>query len=132
MLTGFENTSTLRFGTMDLVRSDWRKYPKTLAVYSNNTIDPAIDEGVTLANNIDKLEVGSVNIEENALNQPPYVLPPGIDRQVLSGNAGAQRQNEASLYMKVNNLETDKALGVFKNTSLDMRRYKSLNFCTRS
>jgi hypothetical protein len=27
-------------------------------------------------------------------------LPPGIDRQVLSGNAGAQRQNEASLYMK--------------------------------
>jgi cell surface protein SprA len=43
-------------------------------------------------------EVGSVNIEENALNQPPYVLPPGIDRQVLSGNAGAQRQNEASLY----------------------------------
>jgi hypothetical protein len=44
----------------------------------------------------DNFEVGSVNIEENALNQPPYVLPPGIDRQVLSGNAGAQRQNEAS------------------------------------
>jgi cell surface protein SprA len=32
ILTGFDQTSTLRFGTMDLVRSDWRKYPKILPV----------------------------------------------------------------------------------------------------
>jgi cell surface protein SprA len=32
LLTGFDQTSTLRFGTMDLVRSDWRKYPKKLPV----------------------------------------------------------------------------------------------------
>ncbi|BAP29843.1 gliding motility protein spra [Chryseobacterium sp. StRB126] len=126
MLTGFENTSTLRFGTMDLVRSDWRKYPKSLATYSNGALDPAQNEGVTIDSEIEKLEVGSVNIEENALNQPPYVLPPGIDRQVLSGNAGAQRQNEASLYMKTSQLAPGKAQGVFKNTSLDMRRYKKL------
>ncbi len=91
MLTGFENTSTLRFGTMDLVRSDWRKYPKTLAPYSNKELEPVADEGAAADSEIEKLEVGSVNIEENALNQPPYVLPPGIDRQVLSGNAGAQK-----------------------------------------
>jgi len=120
MLAGFENTSTLRFGTMDLVRSDWRRYPNQIA---SPTVSSQ-QEGAGLADN-NNFEVGSVNIEENALNQPPYVLPPGIDRQVLSGNAGAQRQNEASLYMRVNNLAGE-ARGVFKNTTLDMRRYKKL------
>lgn len=125
LLTGFDQTSTLRFGTMDLVRSDWRKYPKNIAQYGSTVPDPATDEGSQFTDT-SNLDVGSVNIEENALNQPPYVLPPGIDRQILSGNAGAQRQNEASLYMNIKNLPNAQARGVFKNTSLDMRRYKKL------
>ncbi|WP_370898515.1 T9SS outer membrane translocon Sov/SprA [Chryseobacterium gossypii] len=122
LLKGFDQTSTLRFATLDLVRSDWRRYPKNIAKYGT---DPATDEG-TVDTSSQDLEIGSVNIEENALNQPPYVLPPGIDRQILSGNAGAQRQNEASLYLKASNLVSTEARGVFKNTSLDMRRYKKL------
>lgn len=121
LLTGFDQTSTLRFGTMDLIRSDWRRYTSKIA-------SPDVDsdqEGVGNASGNAELEVGSVNIEENALNQPPYVLPPGIDRQVLSGNAGAQRQNESSLYLKATQIR-NQARGVFKNTSLDMRRYKKL------
>ncbi|WP_126654419.1 T9SS outer membrane translocon Sov/SprA [Chryseobacterium aureum] len=120
MLAGFDQTSTLRFGTMDLVRSDWRRYDSKIA----STVVTAPEEGTGTVTD-PNFEVGSVNIEENALNQPPYVLPPGIDRQVLSGNAGAQRQNEASLYMKVTDLKSE-ARGVFKNTTLDMRRYKKL------
>lgn len=127
MLTGFDQTSTLRFGTMDLVRSDWRRYPKNMAKYGTDTqADPSTDEGTINVPDPNNFEVGSVNIEENALNQPPYVLPPGIDRQVLSGNAGAQRQNESSLYMKASNLPVGESRGVFKNTALDMRRYKKL------
>lgn len=122
MLTGFDQTSTLRFGTMDLVRSDWRRYTNLIYSETVSSAEEGTAGSVNLNNNF---EVGSVNIEENALNQPPYVLPPGIDRQVLSGNAGAQRQNESSLYMKVKNM-TNEARGVFKNTSLDMRRYKKL------
>ncbi len=122
LMTGFEQTSTLRFGTMDLVRSDWRRYPNKIF---SPTVDSPTEGTPGLVTLNDNFEVGSVNIEENALNQPPYVLPPGIDRQVLSGNAGAQRQNEASLYLKVSNL-IDEARGVFKNVSLDMRRYKKL------
>lgn len=120
LMTGFEQTSTLRFGTMDLVRSDWRKYPNLIA--SPTVTSPEEGTGGVSSS---ELEVGSVNIEENALNQPPYVLPPGIDRQVLSGNAGAQRQNESSLYLKAKKIRTE-AKGVFKNTALDMRRYKKL------
>lgn len=127
LLTGFDQTSTLRFGTLDLVRSDWRRYPKNFARYGTDAVaDPATDEGTITVTDPNNFEIGSVNIEENALNQPPYVLPPGIDRQVLSGNAGAQRQNEASLYMRASNLPATEARGVFKNASLDMRRYKKL------
>ena len=121
LLTGFDEVSTLRFGTIDLVRSDWRRYPKNIAKFEN---DPILEGSVEVDNT--NFEVGSVNVEENALNQPPYVLPPGIDRQVLSGNAGAQRQNEASLYMKATELLSNEARGVFKNMTLDMRRYKKL------
>lgn len=119
VLTGFDQPSTIRFGTLDLVRSDWRKYTKDIATY---VTDP---EGVTTVNN-DFVDVGSVNLEENGLNQPPYVLPPGIDRQILSGNSGAQRQNEASLYLKTQPLEARTSKAVFKNVALDMRRYKKL------
>ncbi|OJV46233.1 MAG: cell surface protein SprA [Chryseobacterium sp. 39-10] len=119
LLTGFEQNATLRFGTLDLVRSDWRKYTKNIAT---NGTDP---EGTSIITD-QYMDVGSVNLEENGLNEPPYVLPPGIDRQVLSGNAGAQRQNEASLYMKAAPLFGATSRGVFKNVSLDMRRYENL------
>lgn len=122
LLTGFDQTSTLRFGTLDLVRSDWRKYTKDIATNITDTegVNP-VDDSET-----NRMDVGSVNLEENGLNQPPYVLPPGIDRQVLSGNAGAQRQNEASLYLKTSPIAPKTSRAVFKNVALDMRRYKKL------
>ena len=119
LLTGFDQAATIRFGTLDLVRSDWRKYTKDIATNIADT------EGVNPVDN-QFVDVGSVNLEENGLNQPPYVLPPGIDRQILSGNAGAQRQNEASLYLKTAPLPANTSKAVFKNVALDMRRYKKL------
>lgn len=118
ILKGFDETSTLRFGTFDLVRSDWRKYTKPIAV--DNTTNEGF--GSVDASNV---EVGSVNLEENSNGTPPYVLPPGINREVLSGTSGVQRANEGSLYMKITGLSND-ARGVFKNTSLDLRRYRKL------
>ena len=117
LLKGFDETSTLRFGTMDLVRSEWRRYTKNIAVNEQDF------EASTP--NTNPLEIGSVNLEENALGQPPYVLPPGIDRQILSGNSGAQRQNESSMYLKTK-VREQSAIGVFKNVALDMRRFEKL------
>lgn len=121
LLTGFEQAATLRLASLDLVRSDWRRYTNKIASPSV----PASAEGSAGAVNVGDLEIGSVNLEENAANKPPYVLPPGIDRQVLSNNAGAQRMNEYSLYLKAKDLNNE-ARGVFKNVSLDLRRYKKL------
>jgi len=122
VLTGFDETTTLRFGSLDLVRSDWRKYTKNISADYMNDYQ---DEGTGLVDN-ENFFVGSINLEENGAGTPPYVLPPGIDRQVLSGNAGVQRQNESSLYLKVNNLAGNTAKAVVRNANLDMRRYKKL------
>ena len=117
LLKGFDETSTLRFGTMDLVRSEWRRYTKNIAVNEQDV--------EASSQNTNPLEIGSVNLEENGLGQPPYVLPPGIDRQILSGNSGAQRQNESSMYLKTK-VRGQEAIGVFKNVALDMRRFEKL------
>lgn len=118
VLTGFDETATLRFGSFDLVRSDWRKYGKTIAV-NNTTVEgfATIDDS--------NVEVGSVNVEENALANPPYVLPPGVDREILSGTTGTQHQNEGALSLKINRLSND-ARAIYKNVALDLRRYGKL------
>lgn len=118
LLTGFDQTTTLRFGTLDLVRSDWRKYTKNFANSTNQ------NEGSIIVDN-SNFDVGSVNLEENSLGKPPYMMPPGIEREILTGTTGNQQQNESSLYMKVTDL-ADAARGVFKNTAMDMRRFNRL------
>lgn len=66
ILQGFDNTSTLRFGSFNLVRSDWTKYTKNISATNDDMPDTSIadDEGTTTVDNSD-FYVGSINIEEN-------------------------------------------------------------------
>lgn len=115
-LTDFEDPLVLRFGTMDLVRGDYRRYTQSL---DPDKSDPA-NEDTTF-------EVAAVSIEENENRQPiPYVLPPGVDREELMNNNTRVRQNEQALALAVCGLEPQDARGVYKNFQLDMRQYKNL------
>ncbi|MFS4466925.1 cell surface protein SprA [Maribacter sp. 2210JD10-5] len=117
-MTGFNSPTVLRFATLDLVRGDWRTYTRTLQEMDIDN-DPA-DDGTTL-------EVNTVNIEENNSRIPiPYVLPPGVFREQLNNNNTIIRQNEQSLSLLVNNLESQDARGVFKNLNIDIRQYESI------
>ncbi len=119
-LTKFKIPVVLRFGELQLVRGDWRRYTKTL----NEAIQPPQDL-TTIENQ--KFEVGVVNIEENEDRQPiPYVLPPGIKRERLQGSTTIQQQNEQSLSVKVTDLEPGDTRAVFKNTTFDIRMFKNL------
>src|SRR5690606_7722241 len=111
------------FATMDLVRSNWRRYPKTLFPIPGAS---GPEEGVNADDFLSNLEIGEVNIEQNSTNEPPYVMPPGIVREEMQGTTGYQSQNEASMVLKskLNSNSTTKY--VFKNTNLDMRRYKRM------
>ncbi|MEN8123558.1 MAG: cell surface protein SprA [Bacteroidota bacterium] len=119
-VTKFKIPIVLRFGELQLVRGDWRRYTKTI----NEAIEPP--QEITPIEN-QNFEVGVVNIEENANREPiPYVLPPGIKRERLQGTTTIQQQNEQSLSVKVKELMPGDTRAVFKNTSFDMRMYKRL------
>ena len=117
-LTKFKMPVVLRFGELQLVRGDWRRFTKTL---DENIVPPQ-----PLTNNqLQDFEVGVVNIQENENKIPiPYVLPPGIKREILRGSTTLQQQNEQSLSLKVTDLQPDESRAIFKNVSVDLRMYK--------
>lgn len=123
VMRGFEQETTVRFATMDLVRSNWRRYPKTLFPIPGSS---GPEEGVVADEFLSNLEIGEVNIEQNSTNQPPYVMPPGIVREEMQGTTGYQSQNEASMVLKAKLNANSPSKAVFKNTNLDMRRYKRM------
>ena len=111
-LTNFEKPIVMRFGTLDLVRGEWR-------VYTQNLTNSASNSG--------HLAVSAVNIEENSEKQPVnYVLPPGISRQQDPTQPQLVESNEQALNMVVTNLGTGESKCVYKNTTLDLRQYRRL------
>jgi cell surface protein SprA len=116
-LTKFKKPVVLRFGQLQLVRGDWRRYNKQLC----DDLGVVCDD--LEPSELDDFTVGVVNIEENS---PEYVLPPGIVREQLQGSTSVQLQNEQSLAVKIENLPVGEIRGVYKNTINDLRMYKRL------
>ncbi|RXP64672.1 cell surface protein SprA [Lutibacter sp. HS1-25] len=119
-LTKFKMPVVLRFAELELVRGDWRRYTKTIDEAIKPPQDLPIDQ-------LEKFQVGVVNIIENDDRTPiPYVIPPGIEREILNGTTSLQQQNEQSLSVKITDLEPNEARAIFKNVSVDLRMYKQL------
>ncbi|NQY29696.1 MAG: cell surface protein SprA [Flavobacteriaceae bacterium] len=109
-LSDFNEDVVLRFGTLELVRGDWRTYTQSL----EGTDDPVDDPT--------SFEVGAVNTQEN----PSYVMPPGIELEEIFSNNSVLRQNEQSLSVRVNELEVKDSRAVYKNISIDMLQFKKM------
>ena len=123
ILKGWEESTVLRMARLDLVRGEWRRYRFSLEESREMIPIDASDETSFVMN--------AVNLEENGGRKPiPYVLPPGIERQVLLGNTSLVQQNEQSLSMRVCGLRDGDARAAFKNTSIDMRMNKRLRLFT--
>ncbi len=117
-LTGFQDSVFLRFATLDLVRSEWRKY--------NNSF---LSAGPYLpgepANTL--FDVTAVNIEENGSKEPVnYVLPNGVTRQIDPMNPQLRELNEQSMVLGVCGLQDGDARAAYKNIRLDFRQYKKI------
>ena len=109
-LTNFRKPIVLRFGTLDLVRGEWRTYDQLLGAANSGT-----------------LEASAVSIEENAEKTPVnYVLPPGVQREQDPTQPQLVEANEQSLSLVAKNLSTGEAKAVYKNTTLDLRQYKRM------
>ena len=111
-MTGFQKPIVLRFGSLDLVRGEWRIYKQSLATTGA--------EGGTL-------EVSAVNIEESNDKKPVnYVLPPGISRVTDPSQPQLVEANEQALNMVVKELQHNESKAVYRKTTLDLRQYKRM------
>lgn len=111
-LKEFTENTVFRFGSLDLVRSDWTRYTRPLDKNDPTPSDPQTD-----------FSVGVIGTLEN---ESSYQRPPGIELEELYNNNTVVRQNEQSLVANVCNLEAQDSKAVYKNISIDMRQYKRL------
>lgn len=119
-LSNFKETTYLRFGTLDLVKGEWRTYSQSL-----NPGSTASDKGT--------INVTSVNIEENSNKEPVnYVIPPGVTRILDPSQPQLRQENEQALAIQVLELDPSAARAVYKNTAYDLRRYKRLQMFTHA
>ncbi len=119
-MTDFSETAVLRFGTLELVRGEWRRYNYDL-----------LSPGEYIPNDITndtRLDVSTVSIEENggATDRVPYALPPGIEREKNVNTTNLQQENEQSMSMTINNLIDGDARAAYKNTDFDFRQFNTL------
>ena len=122
-LTGFEDSITLRFARLDLVRNQWRQFMYEVDTTGAYKLVSASTTAATM-NTI------AVSLEENGSRTPVnYLVPPGIERvQLLSNNGVNLLQNEQSLSVQLFNLQKNTTpRGVFKTMNIDIRRYGSLS-----
>jgi len=120
-VTDFEDSVVMRFGKLELIRNQWRKYKNKIDSTGNFTPLPSPDNTT--------VNVLAVNIEENDQRDPiVYRIPPGIERQQqLSNNNVALFMNEQAISMQVCGLPKKESRGVFKTMNLDMRQYRKLS-----
>ena len=111
-LKEFTENTVFRFATLDLVRSDWRRFTQTLQADKDNPADDPTDFSIGI--------IGTIE------NEGSYQRPPGVEPEELFNNNTVVEQNEQSLVANVCNLEAQDARAVFKNINIDMRQYKRL------
>ncbi len=116
---GFEQPVVLRFGYINLVRAEWRRYLNDLRKPGVIVpVDPSDDT---------RFVVSTVNIEENSKRLPiPYVTPPGVQRVQNQVSMNTTLENEQALSLLACNLKPGDARGAFKTTFFDIRNYKRL------
>ena len=118
-LNQFEEPVILRFATLDLVYSTWRKYTEDL-----------LQPGDYVTGNTEEttFNISTVSIEENGSRQPvPYVLPPGIERETwYTSGSNYMTLNEQAVSLEVGNLASGDARAIYRSTSYDLRFYGHL------
>jgi cell surface protein SprA len=117
-LTGFQDSVTVRFGELALVRNTWRKFAYKIDSTGNYSPEVTTD-----------FNVGAVNIEENDKRSPlPYRTPAAIQRvQTISNNGVNLLQNEQSLSLKFCDLNPNDGKAVFQTyANRDLRQFGKL------
>ena len=117
-MTDFEDSVTMRFGSLQLTRNIWRKFQYGLD-----------SSGLYTPTSNTQLNVGAVNIEENDKRIPlAYRTPREIQRvQTQSNNGVNLLQNEQALQLQFCDLSQTDGKAVFQTfANRDLRQFRKL------
>lgn len=118
-LTNFDENVFLRFGSLQLVRGEWRVYGESL------------NAGGAPSGTTGSLDMSTVSIVQDDDRQPVnYVLPPGVSQVNTTDQAQPTKENEQSLSLRIDDLTPKDARAIYKNTTYDLRYYKKLQMFT--
>lgn len=116
-MTGFKEETFLRFGALELTKTNWKVYKRDAKLFP--------EEGSTT--NIDAIQISVVDKEKDTNKKPVgYCMPPNIKVTYDPSQPQAREENEKSMLLAVSNLEPKAAAGVYKTTSFDARQYERL------
>lgn len=118
--TGWQQPVVLRFAKFQMTRGAWRKYELSLQ-------NPGLGE--LPEPQVNDFDISVVSIEENSTGsatQPPYVVPPGLTRDVNNLQTVNTRYNEQSLQICIEDLANGDARAAFKNQNFDLINYDRL------
>lgn len=119
-LTGFQDSTIVRLAKIELGRNQWRRYLFSLKNPGENIPEEELKN--------QEFTVTSVSVEENGQRKPiPYVIPPGVNRQLTQISSGQTGQlNEQALALQICGLKDGDARAVFKEIGVDMRQFSKL------
>ncbi|MEO6404433.1 MAG: cell surface protein SprA [Ferruginibacter sp.] len=118
-LTDFQDSVTMRFGTLQLTRNIWRKFNYKLDTTGQYNPPSSVT-----------FNVGAVNIEENDKRTPlPYRTPREIERVQTQSNNGANLlQNEQAMSLQFCDLKKGDGKAVFQTfANRDLRQFGKLS-----
>ena len=119
-MSDWQQPAVMRMAKFQLLGMQWRTFPGDLNEQGLFEVPEPYDAG---------FNVSVVNIEENGSatgGNIPYVLPPGIIRDLDNTSPILRRQNEQSLLLSVTGLKDRDARAVFKNLNADLIQYGRL------
>jgi cell surface protein SprA len=117
-LREFDELVTLRFATLDLVRNQWRRVTRLFENLPPSPQPPTESEFL----------LGDVNLDRDGGRVPfRYINPPGIQReQNFQSSFQNDLLNEASLSLRMCNLNIGHSNSIFKTLNFDMRFYERM------
>ena len=116
-LTNWEQPVVLRFAKLQLVGSQWRKYEESIFQSGLNEVSESSESDI---------QISVVSIEENSIgseNKSPYVVPPGIPRDIDNTTIVQRRTNEQSLQICIDDLSDGDGRAIFKESNFDLINY---------
>ena len=116
-MTNWEQPVVLRFAKLQLVGSQWRKYEESIFQSGLNEVSESSESDI---------QISVVSIEENSIgseNKSPYVVPPGIPRDIDNTTIVQRRTNEQSLQICIDDLSDGDGRAIFKESNFDLINY---------